>query len=351
MKSHAIERRAQLLRLYTGMPWQSARLRVEAASPGSLLIAQPDVDQLLLEARVMAALAWRQIGTVHPWGIKYVDPYPDRLLIRIEPAAIAQRASDWPPALDLAEALLPRADEHGELLGVPGVRTRIEDEQVVLHVAGTSASITLLGVEPAEWLHAVDVQDQEWAADGMTACHRHSSTRWHPLERPYRRGPAASAWLTSGLLRRVGLIRTLGVPLGVTGWLAGHKRSGGEHWVIDPEFAEGHGAAGHRRLMALLSAPGWGLPLDPVDEHCLCHLPPGVSDQCTTTSAGRADRPGVLEVRAIHRRGDRLNWIQRHRPERYEAQHKLTLTVPAWVDPWLERNGSLVPDGPSATRS
>ncbi|GHG22217.1 hypothetical protein ACFFSH_22845 [Streptomyces filamentosus] len=115
MKTTAVERRAELLRLYTGMSWQSARRRVEAATPGSLLIPQPDSDQMLLEARVMAALAWRRITTVHPWGIKYVDPRSDRLLIRFEADLAERRDPAQSQALDLAEALLPRADEYGDV--------------------------------------------------------------------------------------------------------------------------------------------------------------------------------------------------------------------------------------------
>ncbi|WP_149182668.1 hypothetical protein [Streptomyces sp. TRM49041] len=348
MKTTAVERRVELLRLYTGMPWQSARRRVEAAAPDSLLIPQPDADQLLMEARVMAALAWRRITTLHPWGIEYVDPRPDRLLIRFEADPVDRRDPEETQALDLAEALLPRADEYGDIKGVPGARTHVERGQVVLRVLDTSASVTLLGLDPDEWLRAVDVQDRQMGVYGMTPCHRDLPARWHPAERPYRRpgrrGTAASAWLTSGLLRRVGLIRTLGTPLAVTGWLGHHERGGGERWIIDPTFAEGSGAAGHRRLMALLAAPGWGLPLASVDEHCSCHLPPGYSDQCTTVVAGLAERPGVLEVRAIQRRGDRLKRIQEHRPEIYAAQQQLAVSVPAWVNRWLERGGSPVSD-------
>ncbi|WP_159046538.1 hypothetical protein [Streptomyces sp. XY413] len=57
MKATVVERRAELLRLYTGLPWKTALARVEAAAPGSQLIPEPDADQLMLEARVMAALA------------------------------------------------------------------------------------------------------------------------------------------------------------------------------------------------------------------------------------------------------------------------------------------------------
>ncbi|GAA2931141.1 MULTISPECIES: hypothetical protein [Streptomyces] len=127
MKTTAIERRAELLRLYTGLGWQSARRRVEAAGSGSLLIPQPDADQLLLEARMMAALARRRITTVHPWGIEYVDPRSDRLLIRFEADPVERRDPDGTQALDLAEVLLPRADEHGDIMGVPGARTHVED--------------------------------------------------------------------------------------------------------------------------------------------------------------------------------------------------------------------------------
>lgn len=353
MKTTAVERRAELLRLYTGLPWQSARRRVEAASPGSLLIPQPDADQLLLEARVMAALAWRRITTLHPWGIEYVDPRPDRLLIRFEADPVERPDPDETQALDLAEALLPRADEYGDVNGVPGARTHIEGGQVVLRVLDTSASVTLLGLDPDDWLRAVDVQDRQLGASGMIACHRDQPARWHPAERPYRRpgrrGTAASAWLTSGLLRRVGLIRTLGTPLAVTGWLGHHERNGGERWIIDPTFAEGAGATGHRRLMALLAAPGWGLPLAPADEHCVCHLPPGYSDQCTTVTASQAEWRGALEVRAIQRCGERLKQIQDRRPATYAAQQRLALSVPTWVDRWLERDGSRVPEEPVGT--
>ncbi|MFF3277497.1 hypothetical protein ACFYWU_42270 [Streptomyces chrestomyceticus] len=96
MKTTAIERRTELLRLYTGLPWQSARRRVEAATPGSLLIPQPDADQMLLEARVMAELAWRRIITLHPWGIEYVDPRSDRLLIRFGADPVERPASAVP---------------------------------------------------------------------------------------------------------------------------------------------------------------------------------------------------------------------------------------------------------------
>ncbi|MFF3750575.1 hypothetical protein ACFYYH_08965 [Streptomyces sp. NPDC002018] len=350
MKSSVIERRAELFGLYTGLPWQSARRRVEAAAPGSTLILQPDADQLLLEARMMAALAWRGITTLYPWGIEYVDPRFDRLLIRFEADHAERPDPDETQALDLAEVLLPRAEEYGDVKGVPGARSYIEDGQVVLRVLDTSASVTLLGLDPEEWLRAVDIQDQRMASYGMTLCHRDMPAQWHPAERPYRRpgrrGTAASAWLTSGLLRRVGLIRTLGVPLNVTGWFGHYESAGGERWIIDPTFAEGYGAVGHRRLMALLAAPGWGLPVTTLDEHCNCHLPPGYGDQCITVTGGIGDRPGVLEVRTIQRHGNRLKWIQEYDPTLYAAQQQLALRVPAWVDRWLERSGSFTPDVP-----
>ncbi|MFE3585745.1 hypothetical protein [Streptomyces vinaceus] len=289
MKATVVERRAELLRLYTGLPWKTALARVEAAAPGSLLIPEPDSGQLVLEARVMAALAWRQITTLHPWGIEYVDPRSDRLLIRFEPDVVGRRDAEATQALDLAKALLPRADKFGEITGVPGARTHVENGKVLLRLLGTNAFVVLLGLDSDEWRRAVETQDREMRTWGMAPCHRVWPDRLHPAERPYlrsgRRGVVpASAWLTSGLLRRASLVRSLGVPLAVTGWLNCRERGGGERWIIDPTFAEGHGPAGHRRLAALLSAPGWGLPVTVVDEHCNCHLPPGYTDQCTTPS-------------------------------------------------------------------
>ncbi|MCC0093228.1 hypothetical protein K7B10_00015 [Streptomyces flavotricini] len=53
----------------------------------------------------MAALAWRQITTLHPWGIEYVDPRFDRLLIRFEPDVVERRDAEATQALDLVKAL------------------------------------------------------------------------------------------------------------------------------------------------------------------------------------------------------------------------------------------------------
>ncbi|KOV22507.1 hypothetical protein ADK90_10665 [Streptomyces sp. XY413] len=223
----------------------------------------------------------------------------------------------------------------------------------MLRLLGTTASVTLLGLDLDEWRRAVATQDQRMSTWGMTPCHQGRTDRLHPAERPYlrpgHRGAAASDWLTSGLLRRTGLVRALGIPLAVTGWLNSRARGGGERWIIDPTFAEGHGAAGHRRLAALLSAPEWGLPVTVVDKDSDCHLPPGYTDQCTTTVASaRADRPGALEVRTIHRRGDRLGRIRQDRPTVYAAQEELAHCVPAWVDRWLEFDGSPTAGVPGA---
>ncbi|MFJ3914337.1 hypothetical protein EDE04_7035 [Streptomyces sp. 2132.2] len=54
MKATVVERRAELLRLYTGLPGKTALARVarvDAPAPGSLLIHEPDAGQLVPEAR------------------------------------------------------------------------------------------------------------------------------------------------------------------------------------------------------------------------------------------------------------------------------------------------------------
>ncbi|MFF9011332.1 hypothetical protein ACF087_36920 [Streptomyces goshikiensis] len=91
------------------------------------------------------------------------------------------------------------------------------------------------------------------------------------------------------------------------------------------------------------------MPVTVVDEHCNCHLLPGYTDQCTTTVASlRADRPGALEVRTIHRRGDRRERIRQERPGLYAAQKELARSVPAWVDRWLESVRSPTAGAPGA---
>ncbi|MGW3850296.1 hypothetical protein [Streptomyces fagopyri] len=207
MKTTAIGRRAELLDVYTAMPWQSDLRRVKSTAPGSPLIPQPAPDQMLLEARVMRALIGLRVDPLHPWGIEYVDPRADRLKLRF--------ATDLPEKhiLGLAEELLPRADAYGEVKGPAGARMHVDGDTVVLRVLGTAASVTLLGLDPDAWLHAVDLQDRNLSAEGLTLCHR-EETRLHPAEQPYlrqgRTEGSVSAWLASGLLRRTGLFRTLG---------------------------------------------------------------------------------------------------------------------------------------------
>ncbi|MFF9010389.1 hypothetical protein ACF087_31920 [Streptomyces goshikiensis] len=124
----------------------------------------------------MAALAWRQINTVHPWGITYVDPRPDRLTICFEPDVVERREGEDSQALDLAKVLLPHADEYGQITGVPGVRPHIENGKVVLRLLGTTASVILLGVGADQWRRAVEAQDQEMSTWGMTRATRADPT-------------------------------------------------------------------------------------------------------------------------------------------------------------------------------
>ncbi|MFE9121418.1 hypothetical protein [Streptomyces sp. NPDC007172] len=338
-----ISRRAQLLSLYTGLGRQSALRRVRAAHPGARLIPEPGAEQRLLEARIMAALAWRRISTLHPWGIVHVDPRPGDLFIRFESDEAIERGpgpADESMVADLAEVLLPRADEFGEVRGVVGARPHVENGQVVLRLLNSPARVVLSGLDPVAWQGAVDLKDAEQEAVGMTPCHRTAPDRLHAAERPYqksrsRSGTAACAWLTSGLLRRAGLVRTLGVPYQVTGWMS--HSTGGQWWVIDPTFSEGHGPRGHHRFMALLADPEWGVPLSVTDAYCRCEHDTSSFGQCTTVARCPAGRPGTLEVRAVWRRGD---WPQRFKarvPEAYAARQQLTAHVPWWVDRWLER--------------
>ncbi|MER0476975.1 hypothetical protein ABR737_01150 [Streptomyces sp. Edi2] len=334
MKSTVIERRAERLQLYTRLPWQSALHRVQAAAPRSTLIPQPHPHQVLLEAYLLHQLAWPRICTLRPWGIRHVDPRPASLKIAFEDEDVNRRHLEESMPRELARTLLPRADDTGGVSGITGVRVAVERDTIVLRRLGSLGSITLAGISPKDWRDAVDYQDEKEVEYGMTLCHRDSPNQWHPIERAYvgeyswpTTDTNKTAWLASGLLRRAGLLRTVGVPLHTTAW-TNPADDDGEQWIIEHEHEVASCPAHHQRFMALLTDPEWGLPLTETHSVCSCGRYPGESNECRVEARSSEGKPGELQMRFTRRTGTWLEPYKRPQSE-YERRQRLYVTAPA----------------------
>ncbi|MFD5522015.1 hypothetical protein [Streptomyces sp. NPDC127066] len=145
-----------------------------------------------------------------------------------------------------------------------------------------------------------------------------------PLSIMRSRRASDTAWLASGVLRRVGLWRTLGVPLSTTSWTNPMKP--GEQWIIDHIHHARPQADRHDAFIQLLTAPGWGLPVEASDTWCSCTLGDA---GCQVTFTSPAGLPGELQMR-FSRRTDPCTW-QDVSPEEHQAREDSTVRVKPWM--------------------
>ncbi|MFI9206305.1 hypothetical protein [Streptomyces sp. NPDC053048] len=329
MAKTALTRDAKLLALYTGLPYQQALRIAGDARRRDALIPRPSPQQELLEHGLLDRIAWPSNDPVRPWGIEYVHPQHGQLVVHFEGDHMAG---------ELAEAFWPRADEHGEIHGIPGARFTPPTEQgITMILLGTSARVQITGIRPTAWRTALAAQEENARDYGWASCSRRSPAAWTREECVYFQGSgvrlgarsrqtAGTAWLASGLLRRVGLWRTVGVPLSTTSWT--NPAGAGQQWIIDHihEPRDLHGEH-HDRFIRLLAAPGWGMPLKLDDRWCTCHQ--HHAEQCVMTMTGVGGLAGELQLRFPRRRG-RHYWIE-HELTEYEAKTR----VPVLVRPWM----------------
>lgn len=312
MKSTVIERRAHILKLYTGMPWQSALRRVRESAPKTPLIPAAPSQQAFLEAQLLRALAWPLITTLHPWGIRYVDPREDGLRINFENHPVNRQHVGQSMARELVRSLVPYLRSSTEITGIPGLRATVEARHVVLRTLGSPASVVLGGVTAKDWQAAIEAESHDAAVAGYFPCHRDRPMSWHSAERAHAyEGRQASTWLASGLLRRIGILRTAGVPLSTTAW-TNPAPGGGEEWIVDHIHAPQHGMPGyHHATTNLFTDPEWGLPLTVTRDHCTCEMNDGdAAPSACCVQLASVDRPGELQLRYTRRQGTAL---QRHR--------------------------------------
>ncbi|MFM9373395.1 hypothetical protein [Streptomyces sp. Da 82-17] len=338
MKPTLLERRAQKLHLATGIPWAQALKRSRELVPSAPLIPNAQPSQAVLESCLLNGIAWPQSDPRNPWGIRFLEPRPDSLIVTFEEQQ--RGAHDGSLTQDLIQAVIPRFDEYGEVHGIPGARVTVHGEGVLIRRIGKPGSVIIRGVSAEDWTAALAVQQEANDKHGMTYCHDLSPHEWHRTELPYRepredttsgrhhRKMVTSAWLASGLLRRAPLLRTIGVPLSTTAW-TNPARNGGCSWIIEyihePRVQE---PLHHHGFINLLTDPECGLPITTTALRCHCHWLPESYSVCWFDARGVNGRLGTLQVRFSRRSGDKLEDYA-DEPEDYHARRKLYRQIPS----------------------
>lgn len=109
----ALRRDAELLSLYTGLPYQSA-LGIAGAVPRRQdLIPTPGPQQERLERWLLRRLAGPSCDPVYPWGIRWVYPTADGLTVQLEGDSMAR---------ELARVLPPRPTRSASCTAFPAAR-------------------------------------------------------------------------------------------------------------------------------------------------------------------------------------------------------------------------------------
>lgn len=332
MRQTSRARDAKALSLFTGMPLELANEAVRSRE-GELLIPEANADQRLLEQWVVRRICWPSNSPIHPWGIKYVYPRPNGLTIAFEGDNMAS---------ELASALVPRYDPTtGDIYGVPGCRiTEAGRHGLVLHLLDTDATIHITGIHRRVWRSGLAETDQEMCRTGLRLCSHEQPHEWtaaelaytgHPGHRAtHRSADGSTAWLASGLLRRIGLLRTMGIPLYTTAWT--NPADVGEQWILETQYQPlaARASSHHETLLHLLNDEVWGLRIDWTDSHCSCETE--YSNQCTFNGRPQLEQAGELQLRFPRRVAERSAQLLAN-PQAYDAHRRIAVRVPARFSP------------------
>jgi hypothetical protein len=285
------------------------------------------------QARLEAALFDRLDGdfalSAHPVGISVVTPLADHLAVALDPVLVTHLGPTPLGAHSLA-MLLPTVggslDEPG---GIPGLRLKAIDD-VGLHLTdvGGGASAVLTGPSAAEW-HTYLAAHLDWCRS------YHLEPAWTDPElaadevryriTPHHRRDVLEegAWLSSGLLRRIGLLHTVTDLYNADYWFSDHT------WKFELEYAFGV-PVNHDVLVQHLTHPRWGLPLKIARVHCDCPTCPCPSEQ--------RDRMCWIELAALDGVGPGMQLrVISHGPGHDLAEDHQQLAAAGASLPWLRR--------------
>lgn len=313
------------------MPRELAN-EVVCSSDGGLLIPEANSDQRLLEQWVVRRICWPSNSPIYPWGIKYVYARPDGLTIAAEGDNMA---SEW------AVNLVPRYDPiTGDVSGVPGCRiTESGRHGLVLRLLDTDATVHITGIHRKAWRNALAETNQEMCRTGLRLCSQERPHKWtsaelaftgHPDHRTHRGADGNTAWLVSGLLRRIGLLRIMGIPLYTTAWT--NPADVGEQWILETQYQPltARASSHHETLLYLLNHEAWGLKLGWTDSHCSCETE--YTSQCTFSGRPLLDQAGELQLRFPRRTSERAVRLLAN-PQLYDAHRRISVSVPARFSP------------------
>ncbi|MBB3732496.1 hypothetical protein [Nonomuraea dietziae] len=235
------KRRAAARALFTGEPYSRALAEVrlldleEPPIPGAI-----NPNQELLEALVLLAIREGRTSYLYtgrlgdgPAGgrdrlmmISYVVPRSSSIELHVDP--LYARA--------LCSALLPNV-YNNEVRGIPGLRAEGLERRVRLYWPDRPGEIILGGVPKSVWRKALEEELHSYD-DGAAfpwETHPKSLTPSEVLERERaHEWQASSAWLPSGLLRRLGIF-LLGeqCPVWVDAWDSGRSAGDGIYLMLE----------------------------------------------------------------------------------------------------------------------
>jgi len=301
MPTSVIARLARSTACFTGESHEPLLQRLQAAPFGAAPIPEATLEQACLEREVFSVVAWPKHIALHPWaGIQSVIPAPEHLSVVFEGDHVASHAA----------VLLPRVVKYKEVRGVPGLRVDGWSAGALnLRVLGSSAALSVKGISASAWQEAVDLLGAAVEeADG---------------ERRATRGAlraGGSAWLTSGVLRRLPLFTSIGMPVYFTSW---PSNLGVEHerWCFDLDHRPRGTDCEHHAFLKALSDGEFGLPLKPV--HVACHVDKLGHGSCWIDLGSTDGRPGRLNLRFNRQDGKAMERWSRHFPAFTQARERL----------------------------
>ncbi|MFE7805874.1 hypothetical protein ACFU51_14655 [Streptomyces sp. NPDC057430] len=227
-------------------------------------------DQSRLEAAVFERLGGTIDYCAHPAGVAHVRPATDHLAVVVDPKlGPSHRLPEH-----CLEALLPTqytgADEEVEGPGgIVGVRLRgIDAAGLHLGIAGTDAHVTLTGPALKQWRsilaeHRARCRDEHreplWDAPELTR----TELAYLAKDPTWWEERAETAWVASGLLRRIALFHTVTKPFCVRYWQHGLG------WKFELRYERGV-PVDHDAVIEHLTHPKWGMALLVKRDSCAC---------------------------------------------------------------------------------
>jgi hypothetical protein len=292
----------QRLRLYTG---DSLRYFARShAHRQALGIPAAEHDQALIDHAFITTFNGGFAYAAHPIAIRATRTVEGGTEVHIDDrAVIAGRHYD---VAEHTLYLLPFDAGDDGLGGVRGLRVSHVDKRG-LHLRllhAPAARLTVVGPPASRWRSLLAERQRELIGLGCTPLWllpdygTAERANW-AQHGEYERSEAEMSWLTSAVLRRIGLWHTTSTAFCSRYWMRGDQTM---IWELRHLYGV---RPAHDEFAALLGDPVWGPSLQILDSHCDCHHRrpdaggrphPNYERNCMF-EFHRPERPGVLQIR------------------------------------------------------